>query len=114
MNVRARIAPLLFIGAFASARIDAQQSVVIRDRGPGPVGRRVATALAGAHLLIPPAPTPAVLRRDSAYSRTVIVLQKNEARNRTLQRMADVVHQLRIAVAPSPCAHHRVEVVAVD
>ena len=77
MNVRARIAPLLFIGAFASARIDAQQSLVIRDPGPGPVGRRVATALAGAHLLIPPAPTPAVLRRDSAYSRTVIVLQRD-------------------------------------
>ena len=67
MNVRARIAPLLFIGAFASARIDAQQSLVIRDPGPGPVGRRVATALAGAHLLIPPAPTPAVLPRDDMF-----------------------------------------------
>ena len=72
-----RIAPLLLVGALASVRVDAQQSVFVRDRGPGPIGRRLAEALAAPHLLIPPASTPALLPRDSTYAQTVIVLQRS-------------------------------------
>jgi hypothetical protein len=73
----ARIAPLFLVGAFASARVDAQQPVVVRDPGPGPVGRRLAEALAAPHRLIQPAQTPALLARDSAYDRTIIVLHRD-------------------------------------
>jgi len=73
----ARIAPLLIAGAFASARVDAQQSVVIQDAGPGPVGRELTQALAGPHILIGPASAPAILPRDSAYAQTVIVLHRD-------------------------------------
>jgi len=75
---RARIAPLLLLGAIASAlsRLDAQ-TVVVRDAGPGPVGRRLAEALAAPHHLIPPGPTAALLPRDSAYAQTVIVLHRD-------------------------------------
>ncbi len=78
MTFRARIAPLLFVGAIASAlcRVDAQ-TVVVRDPGPGPVGRRVAEALAAPHHLVPPGPSAALLPRDSAYSQTVIVLHRD-------------------------------------
>jgi len=77
VTFRARIAPLLLAGAFASARLDAQQSAVVHDAGPGPVGRRLAAALAAPHRLIPPAPNPAVLSRDSAYAQTIIVLHRD-------------------------------------
>ena len=77
MKRRARIAPLLFLGAFASARVYAQQSVIVRDPGPGPVGRRLAATLAAPHVLIPPGPNRALLPRDSAYSRTIVVLQRD-------------------------------------
>ena len=75
MTLRARIAPLLLVGAIASAlfRLDAQ-TVTVRDPGPGPVGRRLAQALAAPHRLIPPDASAARLPRDSAYPQTVIVL----------------------------------------
>ena len=76
MSFRARIAPLLVVGAFASARLDAQ-AVVVRDAGPGPVGRRLAATLAAPHRLITPAPIPAVLSRDSTYAQAVIVLHRD-------------------------------------
>ena len=76
MSFCARIAPLILAGAIAGARADAQ-SVVVRDRGPAPVGRRLAQALAAPHRLIAPAPIPAILARDSSYSGTVIVLRHN-------------------------------------
>ena len=68
---------VIFVATFASARLDAQQPVIVRDPGPGPVGRRLADALAGPHVLIPPAPTRAVLPRDSVYLQTVIVLARD-------------------------------------
>jgi hypothetical protein len=77
VKLRARIAPLLLAGAFASARVDAQQSVVVRDAGPGPVGRELAQALAAPHVLIGPGPIPVLLPRDSAYAQTVIILQRD-------------------------------------
>ena len=76
MTFGARIAPLLLVGAFASARLHAQ-AIVVRDAGPGSVGRRLATALGGPHRLIPPGPTRALLSRDSAYAQTVIVLHRD-------------------------------------
>lgn len=78
MRPRARITPLLLVGAIASAlfRLDAQ-TVVVRDPGPGPVGRRLAQALAAPHHLIPPGASSARLPRDSAYAHTVIVLGRD-------------------------------------
>jgi len=78
VTIRARIAPLLLVGAIASAlfRLDAQ-TVVVRDAGPGPVGRRLAEALAAPHQLIPPGAGRAVLPRDSAFAQTVIVLHRD-------------------------------------
>ena len=73
-----RIAHLLLVGAIASAlsSLDAQ-TVVVRDAGPGPVGRRLAEALAAPHHLVPPGPTAALLPRDSAYAQTVIILHRD-------------------------------------
>ena len=78
MTIRARIAPLLLLGAMASAafRVDAQ-TVVVSDPGPGPVGRRIAEALAAPHHLIPPGTSAALLPRDSAYAQTVIILHRD-------------------------------------
>jgi hypothetical protein len=76
VTFRARIAPLLVVGAFASAKLDAQ-SVVVRDPGPGPVGRRLAAALAARHRLIAPDTGTALLPRDSVYAQTVIALHRD-------------------------------------
>ena len=78
MTIRARVAPLLLVGAIASAlfRLDAQ-TVVVRDPGPGPLGHRIAEALAAPHELIPPGASAALLPRDSAYAHTVIVLHRD-------------------------------------
>jgi hypothetical protein len=67
---------MLFAGALASVRVDAQQ-VLIRDAGPGAFGRRLASILAAPHQLVGPAAIPAVLSRDSAYSQTVVVLHRD-------------------------------------
>lgn len=77
MRFRPRLAPLLLIGAFAAARIDAQQPIVLRDPGPGPVPRHLAAALAAPHRLYRPAATPLELPRDSVYSTSVIVLGRD-------------------------------------
>ncbi|HKW12826.1 MAG TPA: hypothetical protein VJO33_20735 [Gemmatimonadaceae bacterium] len=76
MSLRACLAPLLFAGAIAGARVNAQQ-VIVRSVGPGPIGPRLIAALAGPHDLIRPAPTAALLPRDSAYPRTVIILRRD-------------------------------------
>lgn len=76
MRACARLAPLLVVGAFA-ARMEAQQTVVIRDPGPGPVPRHLAAALAGPHRLIGPATSRAELPRDSSFASTVIVLHRD-------------------------------------
>jgi hypothetical protein len=77
VTFRARIAPLLLAGAFAGARLDAQRSVVVRDAGPGPVGRNLARLLAGPHILIEPAAAPALLPRDSVYAQPIVVLHRS-------------------------------------
>ena len=76
MSFRARLAPLIFAGAVMGARADAQ-SVVVRDAGPAPAGRRLGQALAAPHRLIAPAPLPATLSHDSTYATTVIVLDRS-------------------------------------
>ncbi|HKW46435.1 MAG TPA: hypothetical protein VJN70_03290, partial [Gemmatimonadaceae bacterium] len=76
MSVRAVIAPLLLAGAMAGARLDAQQ-IVVRDPGPGSFGHRLAGMLASPHQLIAPAPTPAVLPRDTAFRQSVVILQRD-------------------------------------
>lgn len=77
MRLLALVAPLLFVGAFAGARMEAQQPILIRDPGPGPVPRLLATALALPHRLFLPDSAPAELPRDSSYETTVIVLHRN-------------------------------------
>lgn len=77
MKLLARVAPLLFVGAFAAARMEAQQPVVVRDPGPGPVPRLLASALALPYRLFVPSSTPAELPRDSSYGATVIVLHRD-------------------------------------
>lgn len=76
MSFRARLAPLIFAGAVMGARADAQ-SVVVRDAGPAPVGRRLARALSAPHRLITPGRIPATLAHDSTYATTVIVLDRS-------------------------------------
>lgn len=73
----ARIAPLLLAGAFASARVSAQQSVIVRDAGPGPVGHELSQTLAAPHVLIGPGPVAARLPRDSTYAQTVVVVHRD-------------------------------------
>jgi hypothetical protein len=78
VTFRARIAPLLFVGVLALAQpVEAQQAVIVRDPGPGPVGRHLAAALAAPHRLFAPAPAAALLPRDSAFAQTVIVLRRD-------------------------------------
>ena len=81
MRFRAQLALLLVpaLAAVGCARADAQQSVVIRDAGPGPVGRRLTASLAAPRRLIPPARDSAAaqLPRDSAYATTVIILARD-------------------------------------
>jgi hypothetical protein len=77
VSFRARIAPWLFLGALAGARVDAQQVVVVRDPGPGSVGHRLAQALAAPHRLVIGDSTPVRLSRDSAFTQTVIVLHRD-------------------------------------
>jgi hypothetical protein len=68
----ARLA-FLFLVASSPLSMRAQQ-VRIADAGPGPVGRTLAAALAAPHRLYEPRGDTVVLRRDSTYDRTVIVL----------------------------------------
>jgi len=52
------------------------QTAVVRDVGPGPIGRTLRAALEARHRLFPPAAGQLVLSRDSSYDATVIVLQR--------------------------------------
>ena len=64
----------LAAGSLAPRAADAQ-AVVIRDMGPGRAGRWLRSALAAPHLLIrADSAHPAVLRRDTTYEQTVIVV----------------------------------------
>ncbi|HEY9229339.1 MAG TPA: hypothetical protein VIP11_22010, partial [Gemmatimonadaceae bacterium] len=65
---------LLLLGGGAGA----QQPVVrFADRGFGPGPALLATILANPYDLIEPAPSQAILSRDSVYRRTVVVLGRN-------------------------------------
>jgi hypothetical protein len=75
--LRPRSALLLLVSVFAGARVEAQQTVVLRDPGPGPIAGQLAAALAAPHRLIPPAASRAELPRDSLYPSTVIVLHRD-------------------------------------
>ena len=64
----------LIAGAIAPRIVDAQQ-VVIQDMGPGRAGRWLRSALAAPHVLIrADSAHPAVLKRDTTYDETVIVI----------------------------------------
>ncbi|HKO16877.1 MAG TPA: hypothetical protein VJU87_11610 [Gemmatimonadaceae bacterium] len=66
----------LLLGTGAGARAQGR-SVVVRDPGPGTVGRRLARTLAVPHMLFPPASVPARLIRDSLYPSSVVVLARD-------------------------------------
>ncbi len=65
---------LLLWGALAHAQAPALRIV---DLGPGAGPRVLERALAGPHAVVPPGASEAVLRRDSTYRTTVIVLARN-------------------------------------
>ena len=63
------------MAGLAAPRSVAAQAVVIRDMGPGRAGRWLRSALAAPHLLIrADSAHPAVLRRDTTYDQTVIIV----------------------------------------
>ena len=81
MTVGRRIASALGIVFFAlvagtiAPRGVAAQEVVIRDLGPGRAGRWLRSALAEPHVLIrADSAHPAILKRDTTYDQTVIVI----------------------------------------
>jgi hypothetical protein len=76
VNRRTRVAAVLLVGAPATT-LAAQTRVVIRDPGPGDPGRVLQAALRAPHVLVAPGTDTAVLRRDSTYSRSVIVLGRH-------------------------------------
>lgn len=65
---------LLVSGAVHAA---AQDTIHLRDPGPGGGPPSLVQALAGPHVVIPPATTPATLSRETTYSRSVIVLGRD-------------------------------------
>lgn len=75
MRPRARLALALALLLGAGASLRAQSpTVVVRDPGPGEVGRRLARTLAQPHQLFAPATAPVRLAADSVYGATVVVL----------------------------------------
>jgi hypothetical protein len=67
----------LAVVALLVSPLGAQTPVVVRDPGPGDPGRVLRAALGGPHLLIAPSADTAMLRRDSTYARTVVVLGRH-------------------------------------
>lgn len=65
---------LLLWGALAHAQAPALRIV---DLGPGTGPQVLERALAGPHVIVPPGAGEAVLRRDTTYQTTVIVLTRN-------------------------------------
>jgi len=77
--IRARaLAALLLWGGLAHAQ---GPQLRIVDLGPGEGPRVLERALAGSHTVIPPGAAEAVLRRDSTYQSTVVVLARNAVVN---------------------------------
>lgn len=66
----------LLLGAAAPVQ---GQLVTIRDSGPGPAGRLLASALAGVHRVVAGGPDELLLPRDSVYPVTLVVLGRDVA-----------------------------------
>ena len=78
MSRRAALLALLTWGGVAHAQVArAPITVELRDAGPGIGPAILERALAGPHLIIPPDSQLVLLRRDSVYRTTVIVLGRD-------------------------------------
>ena len=77
MTWRARVAATVLLAAAPATTLAAQTRVVVRDQGPGDAGRVLRAALSAPHVLVLPGRDTAELRRDSAYSRSVIILGRH-------------------------------------
>jgi hypothetical protein len=73
----ARVATLVLAAAAPVATLPAQARVVIRDPGPGDPGRVLRAALVAPHVLVVPGADTAMLRSDTTYPRSVIVLGRH-------------------------------------
>jgi hypothetical protein len=74
---RAGIATVALCCTAVASPAAGQPRVVIRDPGPGAPGRVLGAALGAPHLLVTPGRDTARLRRDSTFTRTVIVLGRH-------------------------------------
>jgi hypothetical protein len=74
---RAGVAAAGLLAWAPAASLAAQPRVIIRDPGPGDPGRVLRAALSAPHVLVAPGSDTAALRRDSTYSRSVIVLGRH-------------------------------------
>jgi hypothetical protein len=74
---RARVGTIVLFAGGPVTTLVGQAPVVVRDPGPGEPGRLLRAALSAPHLLVTPGHDTAALRRDSTYSRSVIVLGRH-------------------------------------
>jgi len=72
-----RLALCVLFVAFRTFEASAQTKIVFRDAGPGPGPELLVRALAGPHSVVIPASGDYLLRKDSTYSQTVIILGRN-------------------------------------
>jgi hypothetical protein len=72
-----RLALCVLFLAFRTFDASAQTKIVFRDAGPGPGPELLVRALAGPHAVVTPASGEYVLRKDSTYSQTLIILGRN-------------------------------------
>jgi hypothetical protein len=72
-----RIALCVLFIAFRTFDASAQNTVVFRDAGPGPGPELLVHALAGPHSVVAPASSEYLVRKDSTYSRTLVILGRN-------------------------------------
>jgi hypothetical protein len=77
MTWRRQVAITLLLGVAPLTSPPAQARVVVRDAGPGEPGRILRAALSAPHVLVAPGNDTATLRRDSTYSRSVVVLGRH-------------------------------------
>ena len=77
MSCRARIASALLLAGAPVTTLAAQTRVTVRVPGPGDPGRVLRAALSAPHVLLGPGTDTAALRRDSSYSRSVIILGRH-------------------------------------
>ena len=78
MNRRAALLALVLWGGVARAQVGGPSPIIeLRDAGPGIGPAILERALAGPHVVIPPDRELVLLRRDSVYRATVIVLGRD-------------------------------------